>query len=400
MPPNSSPTAYDFFGDSVIYATSTCNNVNAILITGDFNLPRFDWCNPVAADASPSVKAVLDLASHLDLTQISGVLNSRGVQLDLVFGCPGVFSVSLADDTLIANEEYHPGLAITASLTGYSRAPTKTPSYIRNTKRPNLEAVKNDLKNGVINLDRDCTDVDSAFSSFCTQLSDCIRFHTPWKRIGLSAFPRWFSKELKDLVVLKKSLHRQYKESHDHIAYERFCRVRAHCKVMARDCRSRYIGHVNSTISSNVKVFWSFLKQLDRTSVDPSVMGDGTTTTSRPDEMCELFASYFSSVYSPSTHIAYTPLADKTSFVLASCSVSAIEIDNKLMRLDSSKSCGPDEVTPGVLKYHSELVSYLHFLFNLSLEHGIFPAVLKWGYVIPIFKSGDRQMVTNYRPMS
>lgn len=126
IPPHfrTGPTAYDLFGYSVIYANSTCNDVNAILITGDFNLPRFDWCNPVAADASPSVKAVLDLASQLDLSQISNVLNSRGVQLDLVFGCPKIFSLSLAKDNLLSNEDCHPGLAITASLAGWSRVPT------------------------------------------------------------------------------------------------------------------------------------------------------------------------------------------------------------------------------------------------------------------------------------
>ena len=46
------------------------------------------------------------------------------------------------------------------------------------------------------------------------------------------------------------------------------------------------------------------------------------------------------------------------------------------------------------------LIPQLVYLFNLSFSTGIFPEVWKQATVIPLFKSGDRAKVENYRPIS
>ena len=37
---------------------------------------------------------------------------------------------------------------------------------------------------------------------------------------------------------------------------------------------------------------------------------------------------------------------------------------------------------------------------NSSIKQGIFPSELKNAKVFPIFKAGDEQLITNYRPIS
>ena len=46
------------------------------------------------------------------------------------------------------------------------------------------------------------------------------------------------------------------------------------------------------------------------------------------------------------------------------------------------------------------LAPVLSFYFDLVFELGIFPQIFKTAKVIPIFKSGDKQLMHNYRSIS
>ena len=45
-------------------------------------------------------------------------------------------------------------------------------------------------------------------------------------------------------------------------------------------------------------------------------------------------------------------------------------------------------------------ITPLTHVINLSLIQGVFPSELKLARVVPIYKNGDRQQITNYRPIS
>lgn len=74
---------------------------------------------------------------------------------------------------------------------------------------------------------------------------------------------------------------------------------------------------------------------------------------------------------------------------LSSIVVSATDGQAKLEVLDPSKST--DVIPPCVLKFSAHIIaSTLAVLFNLLLGFGMFPSVMKRGFVVPIFKSSDR----------
>ena len=64
-------------------------------------------------------------------------------------------------------------------------------------------------------------------------------------------------------------------------------------------------------------------------------------------------------------------------------------------------SCGWDEISSCVVKstYTSFIVPITHIL-NISIINGVFPDELKIARVIPLFKSGDAMLFSNYRPVS
>ena len=67
----------------------------------------------------------------------------------------------------------------------------------------------------------------------------------------------------------------------------------------------------------------------------------------------------------------------------------------------SSKSSGLYSVPMFVFKMFSiEIGFVISRLFNISVTKGIFPDCLKHARVIPLFKSGSKKSVLNYRPIS
>ena len=64
-------------------------------------------------------------------------------------------------------------------------------------------------------------------------------------------------------------------------------------------------------------------------------------------------------------------------------------------------SSGWDQILPRVVKstYQNFIVPITHVM-NLSIINGVVPNELKVAKVVPIYKSGDRRLINNYRPVS
>ena len=80
---------------------------------------------------------------------------------------------------------------------------------------------------------------------------------------------------------------------------------------------------------------------------------------------------------------------------------TAKEITEIVKSLKSSHSCGYDEISTKVLKYSLPcIISPLVYICNLSLTNGIFPTLLKFSQINPLFKKGSKSEIANYRPVS
>jgi hypothetical protein len=80
--------------------------------------------------------------------------------------------------------------------------------------------------------------------------------------------------------------------------------------------------------------------------------------------------------------------------------VSETEIISIIKNL-SNGSPGWDGIAPNIVKntHHNFIKPFSHVM-NLSITEGVFPTELKIARVIPLFKSGDPMVFSNYRPVS
>ena len=80
---------------------------------------------------------------------------------------------------------------------------------------------------------------------------------------------------------------------------------------------------------------------------------------------------------------------------------SPSEIMNIATQMKTSHSCGLYEIDPILVSASIPCIAQvLSDLINYSLSFGIFPEQLKSAKVIPIHKSDNKHVISNYRPIS
>ena len=117
------------------------------------------------------------------------------------------------------------------------------------------------------------------------------------------------------------------------------------------------------------------------------------------DKSCE-FSKYFSSVFITDNNVM--PEFDYNRNISLDCfSCHPRDIVKIIKSLKDSSSPGPDGITSYFLKkVVARIAEPLCKVFNVSLSEGILPDEWKVAYIIPLFKKGDPQLASQYRPVS
>ena len=94
-------------------------------------------------------------------------------------------------------------------------------------------------------------------------------------------------------------------------------------------------------------------------------------------------------------------LTDRASSTIFLEPVDEREIISTINLLPMKKSVGHDNIPVTFIKLFVKIIApFLIKVINASFELGMFPNILKIAKVIPIYKSGHKQIVNNYRPIS
>ena len=155
----------------------------------------------------------------------------------------------------------------------------------------------------------------------------------------------------------------------------------------------------NLFVDNNFSKLQKYFKSIRKTDTIPGEFYlDDQRASSNIDE-ASLFNKYFQSVFSHSPYVGVNNPFHECK--IANFHFTATEIEKILENLDINKAKGPDNLRSILLKKLSCSISKsLHLLFNTIANKCVFPSTWKRSEIVPIFKEGDKQLVSNYRPKS
>lgn len=412
IPPPVQKAKLEYFIDNCNKITEQCNSPMCII--GDFNLSHLNWSNirnPQYLSSVPSLYVpFVDFVNVNNFMQCNNWPNVMGRTLDLVLTNISSCEVIEATERLCPIDPLHPPLEIELSFKNQLKL-----CYNEHVDRPNFykadyEALNNYF--GELNwklLFSGHNDVNEITRIFYDTINIAINRFVPPSKTKSKRYPPWFSHNLIKRLREKNKLRIRYKKYGnplDKIAYRL---LTDRCHKIASSCYKKYMERVEDQVHNNPKFFWSYIKgKRGGLSSYPATITNGITAAADGNTVCNLFAEYFSTMFlNKRSADDDDGLEDYwNSFKALNDCMSLLTIDQetiykKLKSLDEAKGAGSDGIPPVfIIRCAQSLVIPLHIIFNLSFQEGVFPKIWKVAKVVPIFKGGDNQLVSNYRPIS
>lgn len=383
------------------------------LLVGDFNLSGITWTkdvntNVITPSKSQSVicNLFLDNMAYNNLTQCNVEVNEHGNILDLIFSNKmHNLTVSKLQQPLLPIDLHHPALIVKLNFSSKQFIkPKKDPSY--NFSRCDYDSVNIELQNTHWeHFEREDLSVNEMVNIFYETISPLIRKFTPKQKPPDNHYPSWFSLSLIKMLKEKAKYHSRFKKYGNPLDKLTFNILRDRCNSVIKECYNKFKVNAADSLRKSPQHFWRYLnstKSNDSTIPNEMFLGDNHAVGGQ--QVCELFANYFQSVYDqvePSSSLPSGLESACTGVPFSSCVLQESEVLDALEALDVSKGPGPDTVPPIFLKNCAKYIyKPLTAIYNKSLSTGEFPSKWKRSHITPIHKTGELQNIAQYRPIS
>uniref|UniRef100_A0A0X3PXH1 Reverse transcriptase domain-containing protein n=1 Tax=Schistocephalus solidus TaxID=70667 RepID=A0A0X3PXH1_SCHSO len=244
--------------------------------------------------------------------------------------------------------------------------------------------------------------VNEDWESFRNVLLQLIDNHCPLTSVHHSKRPGWLDSNLKREINRKHKLWRKYCESNQVAYFNKYKAQRNKMRSLILKTRREFEKTLLQKATQNPKLVYSYLRRCTRNKHQiPLIKTAVGVEISENREKAEYFSQFYRSVFTNEARFLRPSVDNPPTASISHILFSEFLIQKELKELKESKSPGPDELPPKLLKeLANELSAPLSVLFQKSFDSGTLPFDWKLAHITPLYKSGSRASVTNYRPIS
>ena len=164
------------------------------------------------------------------------------------------------------------------------------------------------------------------------------------------------------------------------------------------------LGDAVSNPATGQTKYWKALKNLinkNSSTVIPPILFEGSFITDFK-EKCHKFNDYFKEQCTLiATSSVLPPLNISTNLRLDKVNFSKEDITKHIRKLNPNKAHGHDGIPSRILKMcDNSIAEPLYIIFKKCLAEGYFPRKWKKANVAPIYKKKEKNLITNFRPIS
>lgn len=420
IPPDTSTAIFKKYICDLQLFLSNLNAVN-VAIVGDFNVPYFRSFDP-SRPTDKKAAALAELSGFLYLVQHNMISN-----LDLIFSS-GNCTVSESSCSVVDMEECHPPLDIFFSFNNNNNhntfRPNKNNSDLNkyNLKKSNFNNILSELE--IVSWDTliSSKDVNEMVQILYDNIYDvldrtAVKFVSKYTKIKKHNFPVWFSREVIGLINYKKNLlvkRAKLKNvtatnaHHRDKLIKKCAQLGRIIKGLLRRDYQKYIDQTENTIVSDQKIIYNFVNNIKKESRLPGAFSRNGIEINNPQEILNDFAAFFASTYEPLTpediaqiHILKNIDNNQLDLLGGVDNCSLDDLSRAFDYLPNKFSAGIDGIPCSLIKHcKNALILPLFHICNRAITSGVFPDKWKRAKVVPIHKSGKKNFIDNYRPIS
>lgn len=369
------------------------------IILGDFNLNSKDieWNNKIPKPITKIGTLFTNFLNNHSLISVTPGPTRKDSTLDLILTTnPELLSYIKIDGSIFNSD--HEGIYFNIKIPTQNILPPKI--SFRNYNSINTNQINTFLSHTLNHELTKVFTIDQKYHKFTHLITEALDLFAPNITYYKKHKPLNYPTALKGSIKQKEVLWRKMKKNPSQYTHQ-YNQISIHIKIQIRRF---YENQEKKFLQNNPQNIYKYLGN-DFESWNIPILHHENQILADDLSKAENFATYFSMNFANNFDTTKTlknlPNSPNPENTIENVNFNVLDFLEIIMYKKDKNNISPDFISFRTLKkFHLTLAKPITDLFQLSLNSGKLPNIWKKSIILPFYKKGDRNLLTNYRPIS